>query len=658
MSENARKAEVRKAGAQGGGRIRVLPPEVIAQIAAGEVVERPFSVIKELVENSLDAGATSLRVELKDGGLTSIRVTDDGRGFAREDLALAFVSHATSKLSQLADLDHVASLGFRGEALASIGSVSRCRIRSRPRGSDEGAEIRCEGGTISEIRPCGTPPGSVIEVRDLFYNTPARRRFLKSARAEKARVQDLLVRVALPRLDVDVTLVSEDKVVLHLPAGEDLEARVVRAFGRTYAGGLWPVGPLERGSYRIEGLIAEPERSRRDSALELAWVNGRAARDKSSLFAVREAFRGHLLHGRYPVTFLMLDVPPDMVDVNVHPTKVEVRFAEQRAVAGLMHEAVANALHLRGRRGLGRGGAIAGGSALDAGGEQAAEGPGDAPARPADARGIPPGRPVRPRPRAGFPQASLFAAPGVSPVGADAASAPRSSVRPEATASPAEGEALERRDSVGAVREEAEPRVAHPFAGLDVAGGLEFLQVHDLYLVVPTRDGLALIDQHALHERVVYERLKRRHDEGGKVEIQRLLVPAVVELPAPDKHWLLEAADELAAEGLLLDDFGGNAIVVRGVPAALGRRADPERLVFAMLDGSERPSARAEVLERFHSMACRSSVMSGDRLDESEVRALLAEATGLEHPHNCPHGRPTVLNLDTDELERWFRRRV
>jgi DNA mismatch repair protein MutL len=296
----------RREAAMSGGRIRLLPPEVIAQIAAGEVVERPFSVVKELVENALDAGATRLRVELKDGGLTRIRVTDDGRGFLPDDLQLAFVSHATSKLSQLADLDHVASLGFRGEALASIGSVSRCRIRSRPtlpegEVADEGAEISCEGGAIAPLRPCGTPPGTVIEVGELFYNTPARRRFLKSARAERARVHDLLVRTTLPRLDVDVTLVNEDKVSLHLPAGESLAARVVRAYGNAFEGGLWEVEPTERGPYRVHGLIAEPERSRRDTTLELSWVNGRAARDRSTLYAVREAFKGHLLHGRYPV---------------------------------------------------------------------------------------------------------------------------------------------------------------------------------------------------------------------------------------------------------------------------------------------------------------------------------------------------------------------
>ena len=664
------------------GRIQVLPPEVIAQIAAGEVVERPFSVVKELVENALDAGATRLRVELEEGGLRAIRVVDDGVGFLPEDLEFAFVSHATSKLSALADLEHVASLGFRGEALASIGSVSRATIRSRAVGPDgsplgsEGAEVQCEGGAIGPLKPCGTPLGTSIEIRDLFFNTPVRRRFVKSARAEKTRIHDLLVRTVLPRLDVDVTLVHEGKVSLHLPSGDSLTDRIVRAFGRTYADRLWTVGPTSRGPYSVSGLIAEPELSRKDSTMELSWVNGRTARDKSTMFAVREAFRGHLLHGRYPVTFLMLEVPPDTVDVNCHPTKTEVRFAEARQVAGLMHEAVREALEARGGLGL----AMADG----------ADGP----------RPVPPprgGLGPAPAPRAGFPTAAIEASLGLSRGGSSREGRSGSRSGGSGVANPAarvredhepfkRGGLFEDPDSPRAAvgtprsdervadsgsadadsgRRSSGERGANPFTdlgGQPAAGGggptPRFLQVHDLYIVLATPDGLAVVDQHALHERVVYERLVRRHAERA-VEIQRLLVPAVIEIPTSDKEWLLASAEVLAEEGLLIEDFGGShAIAVHGVPAALGRRADPERLIGALIDGGERPSARAEVLERFHSMACRASVMAGDRLDESEIEALLAEAATLEHPHNCPHGRPTVLTFDGAALERWFRRRV
>ena len=610
-------------------KIRVLPPEVIAQIAAGEVVERPFSVVKELIENALDAGAHRLRVELKDGGLAAIRVIDDGRGFVPEDLALAFISHATSKLAALGDLDHVASLGFRGEALASIGSVSRASIRSRAEGAADGAEIRCEGGVIGEVKPCGTPLGTRIEIRDLFFNTPARRRFLKSARAERSRIHDLLIRTVLPALDVDVTLVHDSKVLLHLPAGEDLQQRIVRAFGKTYAGRLWTVGPTTRGKYMVHGLIAEPELSRRDGTMEFAWVNGRAARDRSTMFAVREAFRGHVLHGRYPVTFLMLEVPPDKVDVNCHPTKVEVRFAEARQVAGLMHEAVRNALEQRG-----------GATAL-------AQEQGAAVLPPPD-----PG-PISPRPRAGFPKSlrDTSSSSQTPPPGLQRGSL----FEPDSGAAASGAQADQVAEEVPDSGLPAAPAKPNPFHAVRTA---KFLQVHDLYVVLATEDGLAVVDQHALHERVVYERLVRRHSQGPP-EIQRLLMPAVIELPAPDKEWLLASAEVLAEEGFLVEDFGGgHAVAVQGIPAALGQRADPERLVRAMVDADRRPSARDEVLERFHSMACRSSVMSGDRLDESEIAALLEEAGRLEHPHNCPHGRPTVLTFGSAELERWFRRRV
>ncbi|MHC4813625.1 MAG: DNA mismatch repair endonuclease MutL [Planctomycetota bacterium] len=585
--------------------IRVLPPRIVNQIAAGEVVERPFSVVKELVENSLDAGAQRIHVEVSDGGTESIRVTDDGAGFTGQDLELAFVSHATSKLKELSDLDHIASMGFRGEALAAIGAVSRAQIQSRRHDAEAGSEVHCAGGKITSLRPCGTPPGTAITVRDLFYNTPARRRFLKSARAERSRCQELLMRLSLSRLDVDFTFVADGKTVLRLPAGDSLQDRIGRTFGRQVARGLHAVShQLEK--YRVEGVVGDPDLARRDSTLELLYINGRSAKDRGATFAIRQAYRAWLMHGRFPVYFLTLWLPPEEVDVNVHPTKSEVRFTRPRLACGILHDAVQRGLAARGTTtttsapGLAVGGAV--------GGEL-------------------------PRARSGLPDLpkDLFA---------------RDVPAPPPGTPPAAGTPV--------VRERGTADTPNPF--VDLRSG-RFLQVLDLYLVFEGTDGLVVVDQHALHERVLYERFKHR-DEGQAIKVQGLLVPEVCELSPSDKAWLLDGREALAREGLLFEDFGGNAVAVQGIPAVLDH-ADPRRLLESFLAGDgDRPTTREAVVERFHSMACRRAVMSGDALTDEEIRALLAEAQGLEHPHNCPHGRPTVLTFTAGELERFFRRKV
>jgi DNA mismatch repair protein MutL len=572
--------------------IEVLPPAVVNQIAAGEVIERPFSVVKELVENSLDAGARRVHVEVEDGGRTLIRVIDDGCGLTQADLKLAFVSHATSKLRTIADLDHIASLGFRGEALASIGAVSRAAIRSRPRDRAEGSEVLCDGGAISGVRPCGHPPGTTVEVRDLFHNTPARRQFLRAPHAERAKIQDLVVRLALARTDVDFTFTADGRQVLRLPASDGLRDRAARALPQTTAGGFLDVR-AELSGYHVDGLVAVADAARRDSTLELLYVNGRCAKERAATFAVREAFAGRLLHGRYPVYVLRLTLPPSDVDVNVHPTKAEVRFAQPRRVAGLLHQAVR--------------GALAGSVAA-------------APSLAVDA--------ARPRARSGFPDLLPFTAvPAAEPLPAPPAAA---------------------------VREVA---AANPFLRVEPSAR-SILQIRDLYLVLQGSDGLVVVDQHALHERVIYERLQRRA-VGAPAPVQRLLAPEVVELTAEDKALALASRDGLAAEGFLLEDFGGSSVAVFGVPAILAR-CSPRKLLEAFLAGVDEngaASARHAVAERFHSMACRAAVMSGDRLTAEECAALLSAGRELEHPHNCPHGRPTVLTFTWHELERFFKRR-
>ena len=595
--------------------IQVLPPRIINQIAAGEVIERPFSVVKELVENSLDAGATRITVELADGGTQLIRITDDGMGFSAADLELAFVSHATSKLAELGDLDHIASLGFRGEALASIGAISRAWIRSCQPGG-EGYEVRCEGGEIEAVRPAACPTGSILEIRDLFYNTPPRRRFLRSPRAEKAKCQDLLTRLALARLDVDFTFVVDGKQQLRLPAGEALKDRVGRAFGRQLAGNLLEVSH-ESGEYRVEGLICHPDLARRDSTLEILYVNGRCAKDRSVMFAVRQAYKEFLMHGRFPVYFLGLWLPPEEVDVNVHPTKSEVRFVQQRHAGGVLHESV--------RRALSAGGIASAGIMV-----------GDA----------------MPKARSGLPDlpADLF---GRSDVSVHTPAAPIDG--PVTVSGSGPTQAAGQPAGQEAVAEGPPATPVNPFAALRER---TFLQVMNLYLVFEGDDGIVVVDQHALHERVLYEKFRTQHDQRD-TRVQRLLVPEVLDLAASDKEWLLASREELAEEGFLIEDFGGLSISVVGIPAVLGKaRARDLVETFIAGVGDQRPSGREAIVERFHSMACRAAVMSGDRLVEEEIKALLQEALTLEHPHNCPHGRPTVLTFSAPELERYFKRRV
>jgi DNA mismatch repair protein MutL len=598
--------------------IKKLPPAVVNQIAAGEVVERPSSVVKEIVENSLDAGARRIRIEIRGGGAEQILVVDDGEGFAKEDLPLAFASHATSKLSSVEDLDHIGSLGFRGEALASIGAVSRASIQSRRAGAGEGWEIRCDGGAETPPAPCGCPQGTRIEVRDLFFNLPARRRFLKSAHAERARIQELTAELALARLDVDFTLVSDGRELLRLPGGDSLAMRFQRCFGEELGRGLMPVSRTFTG-LSVEGLVGEPDLARRDGKLELTYVNGRLARETSALHAVRQAFREYLMGGRFPVYVLQVTLPAAEVDVNVHPRKAEVRFVEARKVAGCMHETVRSVLQGRGLLGASGGGGVV----VDAG---------------------------LPRARSGFPDLTpnLFGGADAAPV---FASPPCEMPEVREPSPPARAAAPAAARAAPGVVPLARP---NPFQR--VAG--RFLQVLDLYLLLEGPDGLLVVDQHALHERIVYERLRRQHDARA-VRVQRLLVPAVVDVSPTEQAWLQSAREVLAAEGLLVDTFGPSSVAVQGLPAVLGK-VDPTKLLRAVIAGEleeGRAAVRGQIAERFHSMACRSAVMSGDRLTDVEIQAMLQEASTLEHPHNCPHGRPTVLTFSTAELERYFRRR-
>lgn len=628
-----------------GGRIAVLSEVVRNQIAAGEVIERPASVVRELLDNAIDAGASRIQVDLEEGGMRMVRVTDDGLGMIPEDLGLAFEAHATSKLRTPEDLDHIASLGFRGEALASMASVARCSIRSRPRGADVGAEITEEGGRRGKITPAGMPEGTIVEVRDLFFNTPARRRFLKREQTELSRCTEIVQRVALAHPADETGQGGIGFVVMHggrrvfdVEPGMDLLARIRRVFGDELASELEPV-EASMGSTRITGYVAPPRFGRRDARRQMWFLNGRPMKDKVLTRVLKDAYRGVLIDGLQPVGFLQLWMDPESVDVNVHPAKSEVRLRDERSLFGFLVNALKEAVM---RTNM----ATPGESMVD-----------------------------RLRRREGRPmQRETLPDPG--PRGPSSAGAwiPR----PDAAGGTAAGE--------GYIVREVPPRegaaqglsgAADPVPGAPQgagAGGAElgegdrwapvddlrgpYIQVDRTYILRAVPDGFEIIDQHALHERLTFEEL-RREVKAGKVEVQRLLTPELVDLTQADVQLITVHQDALRRIGLEVEPFGDKTVAVHGLPARI-RRPDPEAIVRDVVDVIARtgkaPDAEDVQEEVLHRTSCRSSIMAGDTLDESSIRALLERARDAGMDQTCPHARPTRVKFTLADLEKAFHR--
>jgi DNA mismatch repair protein MutL len=590
-------------------RIAVLSELVRNQIAAGEVIERPASVVKELLENALDAGATRVAVDLEEGGVKLVRVVDDGVGIEPGDLALAFESHATSKLSDAGDLEHIATLGFRGEALASIGSVARCRLLSRPRGAASGAEIADHGGRREGPREAGGPEGTSVEVRELFFNTPARRRFLRTTPTELGRCLDVIQRLALATPGVGFVATHEGRRLFDVEPSMDLRARVRRTFGAELAEALVPVAARD-GDTVLSGFVAPPRFSRRDTARQMWFLNGRPLRDRVLSRVLKEAYRGFLVEGRQPVAFLSLSVDPALVDVNVHPAKAEVRFREERRLFGFL------VAHLR---------EAVRSTDMATPGERMLE----IARRREDRESGAPG---------GLRQVPLPAPPWAPP-------APREATLPRAA--PGGGEAAHVH----------EPRPAEASAEEVPLGPV--LQVARTYLVRALPDGFEVIDQHALHERLTFERLLADVD-AGRVEVQRRLVPELVEVSPAQAQLVEEHVEALGRIGLELARFGERTLAVHGLPARL-RRVDAEGLVRDVVELIERtgkaPGARELLEEVLHRAACRASVMAGDELSPDQIQALLAGAREADSDQTCPHARPTRVRFTLADLERAFHRR-
>jgi DNA mismatch repair protein MutL len=620
-------------------RIRQLPSNVITQIAAGEVIERPASVVKELLENSIDAGGTCIDVEVEQGGAERIMVADNGCGIEAADLPLAFASHATSKLKEADDLFRIGTLGFRGEALASIGGVAQVTLQSRPAGLETGAEIQCHAGELSAVRPWNGAPGTRIDVRHLFFNTPVRRKFLKTTSTELGHVAEMCTRLALAYPTLHLTLKHNGKEVYELPATTGLRDRISRFFGAEVGDALYEVD-VERGPLRLYGFIADPSCERGSAKLQYLFLNGRWVRDRSLGYAVQEGYRGLLMTGRYAVAFLFLDVPPDHVDVNVHPTKAEVRFRDPQAMFHLVLSSVRARLN-------------------EANLVPRLQVPFQA--LPFDRAAELPPSPQPTGSTPGIVAESFLRAPAsaATPAFSFSPSSPR---RDHAglPAGPTSGDFT----SAASVHEQAGPtEESKNGASADTlssaADAAKAIQIHDSYLVVETADGMLVIDQHALHERIIFEQFKQRM-RSGTLERQRLLIPEPVDLTAEQAARALEARSELAELGVEIEEFGGTTVLIHAFPTMLERRMSPAAILREAVDfltSQDRIPPRDVLLNNLLSMmACKAAVKAGDRLTREQIGALLEQRHLVGESHHCPHGRPTQLLFSRQELDKQFKR--
>jgi DNA mismatch repair protein MutL len=602
--------------------IRRLPPETVNRIAAGEVVERPASAVKELVENALDAGATRVEIEADGGGLSRILVADDGAGLSPEDLSLAVERHATSKLSPQADgtwdLLHIATLGFRGEALPSIGSVARLAIASRARGAADAHAILVEGGAVGEVGPAAFPgpSGARVEVRDLFYATPARLKFMKSERAEQMAIAEEVKRQSMAHEAVGFTLDLDGRRALRLdpehPGPEGRLARLSAVLGRDFHDNALEIDQ-EREGVRLSGFAGLPTYNRGNAAHQYLFVNGRPVRDRLLQGALRAAYADYLARDRHPAAALYLEVDPTQVDVNVHPAKAEVRFRDPALVRGLIIGALRHGLAGAGHRASTTVATAALGGFRPQGGYTSGASP----------RGF-----------------SAWTAGGWTPAPAQhlpGMAQATARVEPQA-------------------HEEHSATVIDP---VDYPLGAARAQVHETYIVAQTRDGVVIVDQHAAHERLVYERMKGEMAQGGVMR-QALLLPEVVELDPAEADRVIARADELAGLGLVIESFGPGAVLVRETPALLGETNAAGLIRDIADDLAENGSALAlkERLEEVCStMACHGSVRAGRRLTAAEMNALLREMEATPHSGQCNHGRPTYVELKLADIERLFGRR-
>lgn len=610
-------------------RIRYLPETLINQIAAGEVVERPSAALKELVENSIDAGASHIAIDIKDGGKTAIVISDDGHGMSAEELVASVDRHATSKLPD-DDLLNIKNLGFRGEALASIAAVSRLNIQTRDALSGEAWDITVEGGKKSDLRPCALSKGTRIEIRDLFYATPARLKFLKSERAEYLAIKDMVQRLAMAYPNTGFTLTHDGTRSLNLPVTLDPQARLSAVLGRDFGENAIEIN-TERNGIHLSGFAGLPTLHRGTAQYQYLFVNGRSVRDKLLAGCVRAAYADVLHRGRHPVVALFLTLPPEQVDVNVHPAKAEVRFQDAALIRGLIISALKHAIH---ERGFETSSSVSS-AALGALGAHS------------------------------MPSAALFSRPAYSSGGgysggSGGASIPRGTYgNPGIYGNLAEAQSMLYEHAPSA-KAEAHPETeileqtqSHPL-------GAARAQIHENYIITQTAEGMVIVDQHAAHERLVYERFKAQLAERG-IEKQGLLTPEIITLEEDAAAAILQHTETLSRLGLEIEPFGAGALAVQSLPALLSGKADLQKLVRDIAD---------EILENDHAgmleekinallstMACHGSIRSGRRMNAEEMNALLRQMEETPLSGQCNHGRPTYVTLSLKDIEKLFGRR-
>ncbi|MEL6324817.1 MAG: DNA mismatch repair endonuclease MutL [Pseudomonadota bacterium] len=609
-------------------QIRRLPADAVNRIAAGEVVERPAAAVKELVENAVDAGATRIAVEIEAGGLKRILVADDGCGMGPDDILVALERHATSKLTPdpdgRIDLLNIHTMGFRGEALPSIASVSRMTITTRAAG-EETCEVYVEAGRVEGPKPAAWTgsgkTGTRIEVRDIFFATPARLKFMKSERAETMAVTDAMRRLAMSRADIGFTLTSNGRALFRhapdlMPASEARLARLGAIMGRDFRDNAIEID-AKRDGVRVTGFAGLPTLNRGNAQMQFLFVNGRPVKDRMLTGVIRAAYQDFLARDRHPMAALFVDLDPEYVDVNVHPAKTEVRFRDAGNVRGLLIGALRHSLAAAGHRAA----TTVSDQAL---GKVRAE-------------------PVQPDV---FRASSLWSEP----------KSPARPVQPMAPPALHETPATAFQDGAPTARVEPEPAAPPP---QDFPLGVARAQLHETYVVAQTADGIVIVDQHAAHERLVYEDMKRQMATGG-VKRQALLIPEIVELTEEEATRLAERADELLALGLEVEPFGAGAVCVRATPALFGTM-DVPGLVRDLADDFVEYEAGLALKERFEevmgNMACRGSVRAGRRLTGEEMNALLRQMEATPHSGQCNHGRPTYVELKLADIERLFGRR-
>ena len=620
------------------GKIRLLPEALASQVAAGEVVERPASVVKELVENSIDAGATTIEIRVQRGGIALIRVTDDGSGMNRDDALMCLERNATSKIRTKEDLAAILTLGFRGEAMPSIASVSKFRLTTREPDALTGTEVIVNGGRIASVKDCGEPPGTQIEVRSLFYNLPARRKFLRTETTEYSHLEQVIKTQAIAHEKIRFSLVRDDRLAFQLPATTSLRERIGGLVGEDLAGRLLEIEPTTHKNVTIRGFIGPPGMGRSDKRQQLSFLNGRPVEAAIISRGLREGYHTALMKGQYPVTFLFIETDPSAVDVNVHPAKREVRFHDGFAV----QDAIIGAVQLTLRERM---------------------------TRPVSGVGFTGNTPA-PEPRSLIVQDELLPAHDRYQLRKDRGDSPKTDPAPvqQPLFTTLERQRAEATSPVPAteVGQVTYPTLSDPLPAALVDQKPKAVDYRiigvlgKLYVLLEGKEGLVLMDQHAAHERVLFEEMKRRMETEG-VPSQRLLTPIMVDLPPRDFDLISRNLETLNKLGLSAEPFGGNTLKIDALPVFL-KSDDPESFLNDVINEIRSSSDRMSALRLGEDMiattVCRHAVKANDPLHEKELQKLLEDLLVCDMAYCCPHGRPTLIQINYAELERKFGRRA